>query len=116
VAARRARARLGRPRRRARERPLGRTGRRRHLARRAAFVSDATDLGLRKTKNRNWKSAVTRANPPGKRQVYLHLFGGSSVTSDADAPAGSARTTTSDASVASERRETSEAPDTCRPS
>jgi len=42
-----------------------------------AFVSDATDLGLPKTKNRNWKSAVTRANPPGKRQVYLHLFGGS---------------------------------------
>ena len=47
------------------------------LCRRVAFVSDATDLGLRKTKNRNWKSAVTRANPPGKRQVYLHLFGGS---------------------------------------
>ena len=47
------------------------------LCRRVAFVSDATDLALRKTKNRNWKSAVTRANPPGKRQVYLHLFGGS---------------------------------------
>ncbi len=47
------------------------------LCRRVAFVSDATDLGLRKTKNRNWKSAVTRANPAGKRQVYLHLFGGS---------------------------------------
>jgi hypothetical protein len=46
------------------------------LCRRAAFVSDATDLGLRKTKNRNWKTAVTRANLPGRRQVYLHFFGG----------------------------------------
>ena len=43
------------------------------LCRRAAFVSDATDLGLRKTKNRNWKTAVTRANLPGRRQVYLHF-------------------------------------------
>ena len=47
------------------------------LCRRVAFVSDAADLALRKTKNRNWKTAVTRANPPGRRQVYLHLFGGS---------------------------------------
>ena len=46
------------------------------LCRRVAFVSDAGDLALRKTKNRNWKTAVTRANPPGRRQVYLHLFGG----------------------------------------
>ena len=47
------------------------------LCRRAAFVSDAGDLALRRTRNRNWKTAVTRANPPGRRQVYLHLFGGS---------------------------------------
>jgi hypothetical protein len=47
------------------------------LCKRAAFVSDATDLALRKTKNRNWKSAVTRANPAGRRQVYIRAFGGS---------------------------------------
>ncbi len=47
------------------------------LCRRVAFVSDATDLALRKTKNRNWKTAVTRANPPGVRQVYIRAIGGS---------------------------------------
>ena len=47
------------------------------LCKRAAFVSDATDLALRKTKNRNWKSAVTRANLAGRRQVYIRAFGGS---------------------------------------
>jgi hypothetical protein len=47
------------------------------LCRRVAFVSDASDLALRKTKNRNWKTAVTRANPPGRRQVYVRAFGGS---------------------------------------
>jgi hypothetical protein len=46
------------------------------LCRRVAFVSDATDLALRKTKNRSWKSAVTKANAPGVRQVYIHAFGG----------------------------------------
>jgi hypothetical protein len=46
------------------------------LCRRVAFVSDATDLALRKTRNRSWKTAVTRANPPGRRQVYVHMFGG----------------------------------------
>jgi hypothetical protein len=46
------------------------------LCKRVAFVSDATDLALRKTKNRNWKSAVTRANPPGVRQVYIRAIGG----------------------------------------
>jgi hypothetical protein len=47
------------------------------LCRRVAFVSDATDLALRKTKNRNWKTAVTKANPPGVRQIYLRGIGGS---------------------------------------
>lgn len=47
------------------------------LCRRVAFVSDATDLALRKTKNRNWKTAVTKANPPGVRQVYIRAIGGS---------------------------------------
>jgi hypothetical protein len=46
------------------------------LCRRVAFVSDATDLALRKTRNRSWKSAVTRANPPGVRQVYVRAIGG----------------------------------------
>ena len=46
------------------------------LCRRVAFVSDATDLALRKTRNRSWKTAVTRANLPGRRQVYVRMFGG----------------------------------------
>ena len=49
------------------------------LCQRAAFVSDATDLALRKTKNRNWKTAVTRANPAGRRQVYIRAFGGTTL-------------------------------------
>jgi hypothetical protein len=47
------------------------------LCRRVAFVSDAADLALRRTRNRNWKTAVTRANPPGRRQVYIRAIGGS---------------------------------------
>jgi hypothetical protein len=47
------------------------------LCRRVAFVSDATDLALRRTRNRSWKTAVTRANPPGVRQVYVRAVGGS---------------------------------------
>ena len=47
------------------------------LCRRVAFVSDATDLALRRTRNRSWRSAVTRANPPGRRQVYIRAIGGS---------------------------------------
>ena len=50
------------------------------LCRRVAFVSDAADLALRRTRNRSWKSAVTRANPPGRRQVYIHLFGGATAS------------------------------------
>ena len=46
------------------------------LCTRVAFVSDAADLALRKTKNRSWKTAVTRANPPGRRQVYVRALGG----------------------------------------
>jgi hypothetical protein len=46
------------------------------LCNRVAFVSDATDLALRRTRNRSWKTAVTRANPPGRRQVYIRAFGG----------------------------------------
>jgi hypothetical protein len=46
------------------------------LCTRVAFVSDAADLALRKTKNRSWTTAVTRANPPGRRQVYVRAIGG----------------------------------------
>lgn len=46
------------------------------LCTRVAFVSDAADLALRRTKNRSWKTAVTRANPPGRRQVYIRALGG----------------------------------------
>jgi hypothetical protein len=47
------------------------------LCRRLAFVSDASDLALRRTGNRSWRTAVTRANPPGRRQVYVRAIGGS---------------------------------------
>lgn len=47
------------------------------LCTRVAFVSDGGDLGLAKTRNASWRSAVTRASPPGRRQVYIHAFGGS---------------------------------------
>ena len=46
------------------------------LCTRVAFVSDASDLALRKTKNRSWKTATTRANPPGRRQAYIRAIGG----------------------------------------
>ncbi len=40
------------------------------------FVSDAADLALRRTRSRSWRSAVTRANPPGRRQVSVRAIGG----------------------------------------
>jgi hypothetical protein len=46
------------------------------LCTRVAFVSDASDLALRHTRNRSWRSAVTRPNPPGRRQVYVRAIGG----------------------------------------
>jgi len=46
------------------------------LCTRVAFVSDAADLALRRTKNRSWKTAVTRVNPAGRRQVYIRALGG----------------------------------------
>ncbi|MEA2132558.1 MAG: hypothetical protein QOC68_467 [Solirubrobacteraceae bacterium] len=46
------------------------------LCTRVAFVSDAADLALRRTRNRSWRTAVTRANPPGRRQVYVRALGG----------------------------------------
>ena len=46
------------------------------LCTRVAFVSDAADLALRRTSNRSWRTAVTRANPPGRRQVYVRAIGG----------------------------------------
>jgi hypothetical protein len=45
------------------------------LCTRVAFVSDAADLALRRTRNRSWRTAVTRANPPGRRQVYVRAIG-----------------------------------------
>jgi hypothetical protein len=48
------------------------------LCTRVAFVSDASDLALRKTRNLSWRTAVSRrANPPGRRQVYVRALGGS---------------------------------------
>ena len=46
------------------------------LCTRVAFVSDASDLALRRTRNRSWRTAVTRANPAGRRQVYVRALGG----------------------------------------
>ena len=46
------------------------------LCTRVAFVSDAGDLALRRTRNRSWKSAVTGASPAGRRQVYIRAIGG----------------------------------------
>jgi hypothetical protein len=46
------------------------------LCTRVAFVSDAGDLALTKTKNPSWRSAVTRPSPAGRRQVYMRAFGG----------------------------------------
>jgi hypothetical protein len=47
------------------------------LCTRVAFVSDGADLALRRTRNRSWRTAVTRANPVGRRQVYIRAIGGS---------------------------------------
>jgi hypothetical protein len=47
------------------------------LCTRVAFVSDAPDLALRRTREPSWRSAVTRANPAGRRQVYVRAIGGS---------------------------------------
>ena len=46
------------------------------LCTRVAFVSDASDLALRKTRNLSWRTATTRVNPPGRRQVYIRSLGG----------------------------------------
>ena len=46
------------------------------LCTRVAFVSDGADLALRRTRNRSWRTAVTRAAPPGRRQVYVRALGG----------------------------------------
>jgi Tol biopolymer transport system component len=46
------------------------------LCTRVAFVSDASDLALRKTRNLSWRTAVTRVNAPGRRQVYIRSLGG----------------------------------------
>src|SRR3954447_4202797 len=47
------------------------------LCTRVAFVSDASDLALRRTREPSWRSAVTRPNPAGRRQVYVRAIGGS---------------------------------------
>ena len=47
------------------------------LCTRVAFVSDGGDLALRRTRNRSWRSAVTRSSPSGRRQVYVRAIGGS---------------------------------------
>jgi TolB protein len=47
------------------------------LCTRVAFVSDAGDLALRRARKPGWRTAVTRANPPGRRQVYVRAIGGS---------------------------------------
>ena len=47
------------------------------LCTRVAFVSDAGDLALRRTRRPAWRTAVTRANPPGRRQAYVRAVGGS---------------------------------------
>jgi hypothetical protein len=46
--------------------------------RRVAFVSDATNLALTKTKVAAWKSTRTTAPQPGTRQVYVRVIGGTS--------------------------------------
>ena len=43
---------------------------------RVAFVSDATDLALRRTRKHAWKSAETSNTRPGRRQVYVHVLNG----------------------------------------
>ncbi|HEV2785993.1 MAG TPA: hypothetical protein VGV67_06370 [Solirubrobacteraceae bacterium] len=46
------------------------------LCTRVAFVSDGGDLALTSTRNRSWRSVVTRSSPAGRRQVYLRAIGG----------------------------------------
>jgi len=46
------------------------------LCTRVAFVSDGGDLALTKTRNRSWRSAVTRSSPAGRRQVYMRALSG----------------------------------------
>jgi hypothetical protein len=41
---------------------------------RVAFVSDASNLALTATSKRNWRSARTNANVPGRRQVYVRFL------------------------------------------
>jgi hypothetical protein len=48
------------------------------LCTRVAFVNDGGDLALTHTRNRSWRSAVTRSSPPGRRQVYIRAIGGHS--------------------------------------
>jgi hypothetical protein len=43
---------------------------------RVAFVSDGGDLALTRTRNRSWRSAVTRPSPAGRRQAYVRAIGG----------------------------------------
>jgi hypothetical protein len=43
---------------------------------RVAFTSDASNLALRKTTNKAWRSAVTSAGPPATKQVYVHVLDG----------------------------------------
>ncbi|MFL5826572.1 MAG: hypothetical protein ACJ76V_08625 [Thermoleophilaceae bacterium] len=43
---------------------------------RAAFVSDATNLALKGTKNAAWRSARTSGTKPGVKQVYVHVIKG----------------------------------------
>jgi hypothetical protein len=47
------------------------------LCTRVAFVSDGGDLALTFTRNRSWRSAMTRSSPAGRRQVYVRAIGGS---------------------------------------
>ncbi|MFL5894285.1 MAG: hypothetical protein ACJ76Z_04125, partial [Thermoleophilaceae bacterium] len=43
---------------------------------RVAFVSDASNLALRRTTNRAWRGAVTNSPRSGVRQVYVRIVGG----------------------------------------
>lgn len=43
---------------------------------RVAFVSDATDLALRRTRKTAWKGATTTNTRRGRRQVYVHVIRG----------------------------------------
>ena len=43
---------------------------------RVAFVSDATNLALRRSPKLAWRTAVTSQAPAGRRQVYVRVLGG----------------------------------------